>query len=151
QAEALWAIRHGISDAQRHAGISIKHDVAVPLSVLDPFISETSAALHAHLPGVRIVCFGHVGDGNLHFNLSQPEGISADAYRAEAEALSDIVHAAVWRFGGTVSAEHGIGLAKRGLLERQVSPAALTLMRQLKLAWDPECLMNPGKILRDNH
>ncbi|MEM9173169.1 MAG: FAD-binding oxidoreductase [Pseudomonadota bacterium] len=146
-ADNLWAIRHAISDAQRQAGISIKHDIALPLSVIDLFITQCTTALEAFLPSIRIVSFGHLGDGNLHFNLSQPESMHAEAFREHAPALSQIVHDHVLRFGGTLCAEHGVGLAKRVLLDRQLDVRTRETMTAIKRALDPKGILNPGKVL----
>lgn len=144
---ALWAVRHHISEAQRHEGASIKHDIAVPLGALQTFIHSTTARVEALVPGVRPVCFGHIGDGNLHFNLSQPPGLDREAFLAQAPALTRTVHEAAQSLGGTISAEHGIGLLKRDLLATQVGPVGHALMRRLKASLDPDGIMNPGKLL----
>ena len=145
--QALCLIRHAISDAQRYEGASLKHDIALPLGALPDFVRTAGARLGDACPGVRPVCFGHIGDGNLHYNLSQPVDLPREAFDARAATLSDIVYAEVQARGGTISAEHGIGLIKRELLESQVGPVALDLMKRLKQAIDPAGLMNPGKVL----
>ncbi|MEO0345408.1 MAG: FAD-binding oxidoreductase [Pseudomonadota bacterium] len=144
---ALWAVRHHISEAQRHEGASIKHDIAVPLGALQAFIDAVAEPVEALVPGVRAVCFGHIGDGNLHFNLSQPPGLDREAFLAQAPALTRTVHEAAQSLGGTISAEHGIGLLKRDLLASQVGPVSHALMRRLKESLDPDGIMNPGKLL----
>ncbi|MEM7806407.1 MAG: FAD-binding oxidoreductase [Pseudomonadota bacterium] len=144
---ALWAVRHHISEAQRHEGASIKHDIAVPLGALQRFIDTVTERVEALVPGVRPVCFGHIGDGNLHFNLSQPEALAREAFLAQAPALTRTVHEAAQSLGGTISAEHGIGLLKRDLLAAQIGPASHALMRRLKESLDPDGIMNPGKLL----
>lgn len=145
--QALWAVRHAISEAQRHEGASLKHDIALPLGALPDFLHVAGARLGAAVPGVRPVCFGHIGDGNLHYNLSQPVEMARDDFLARAPELSAIVHAEAQSRGGTISAEHGIGLVKRDLLESQVGPVALDLMRRIKQVFDPRGIMNPGKVL----
>ncbi len=147
QRQALWAVRHNISEAQRHEGVSIKHDIAVPISALESFVTSASAAVERSVPGVRIVCFGHIGDGNLHFNLSQPIAMSGDEFRASQADLTALVHEAALGCGGTVSAEHGIGLLKRDMLAGQVGSLSMTLMHTIKRALDPHNLMNPGKVI----
>ena len=146
-AEAFWRLRHSISDAQRHEGVSLKHDIALPLGRLAEFMRAAERELRLALPDVRIVSFGHVGDGNLHFNLSQPRNVPADEFRSMAGQLSDIVQSVCLGHGGTISAEHGIGQLKRDALRQQIGPVAYDLMRTIKSALDPKGLMNPGKVL----
>lgn len=147
QALDLWRIREAIVMAQAHEGGSIKHDVSVPVSRVADFITETSEAVAKRLPGIRPVAFGHVGDGNIHFNLSQPVGMEKEAFLALWEEMNRIVHDAVAARGGSISAEHGIGRLKRHELPRYKSALELELMARVKRALDPENLMNPGKIL----
>ncbi len=147
QARGLWRLREAVPEAERHEGGSIKHDVAVPLSRVTDFIAEASAAVEARLPGVRPVPFGHLGDGNIHFNLSQPVGADAAAFLAEWDAMNRLVHDIVARMGGSFSAEHGIGRMKRGELERYKPAVEVELMRRLKTALDPKGIMNPGKVV----
>src|SRR5690606_7802122 len=148
QARALWYIRETLPEAQKFEGGSIKHDVAVPVSRVADFIAEADAAVKAAMPGVRPFAFGHVGDGNIHYNLSQPVGMDKDAFLAEWPRLNRVVHdIVVHRFKGSISAEHGIGLVRRDELRRYKSEVELDLMRRVKAALDPKGLMNPGKIL----
>ncbi|MEL6869468.1 MAG: FAD-binding oxidoreductase [Pseudomonadota bacterium] len=147
QAQMMWGLRHHISDAQRCEGASVKHDIALPISQIAPFIESVLPEIERLVTGIRPVIFGHIGDGNLHFNLSQPVGVAADAFRAHTVALNDLVNNAVIAYGGTVSAEHGIGLQKRAWLERQVGGSGVAMMRAIKQALDPEHRFNPGKIL----
>jgi len=147
QARALWALRENISAAQKIEGISIKHDISLPVSRIPEFIARCDATLAAAFPGVRIVCFGHLGDGNLHYNQSKPASQDNDAFIAATPAVNRIVHDLVHEFGGSISAEHGIGQLKRTELLRYKSPVELDLMRAVKQALDPQGLMNPGKIL----
>jgi FAD/FMN-containing dehydrogenase len=152
QRRALWKIRESINEAQKPEGGSIKHDVSVPISKVAAFIAEASAAVTKVQPGLRVVAFGHAGDGNIHFNLSQPaawpaEGRERAAFMARWQEFNDIVHGIVARHHGSISAEHGIGILKRDELTHYKSPVALDVMRALKRAIDPRGLMNPGKVV----
>jgi FAD/FMN-containing dehydrogenase len=147
QSRTLWALRESISPAQARDGKNIKHDIALPISRIAEFIAATDARLDAAYPGVQVVCFGHLGDGNLHYNVAPPPGVDHDAFLAQERAVNRIVHAGVAAFGGSISAEHGIGAMKREELARTKSPVELGLMRALKAALDPLGIMNPGKIL----
>ena len=145
QAKALWKLRESISEAQKHEGASIKHDISVPVSRIPGFVQEALAAAEKLIPGIRPVPFGHVGDGNLHFNFTQPLGADADAYLARWEELNRVVHDIVVAQGGSISAEHGIGVLKREEGRRYKSAIELDLMRRIKQAIDPNGIMNPGK------
>ena len=147
QAKKLWALRENISEAQKIEGISIKHDIAVPVSRIPEFLTRADAALERAFPGIRVVAFGHVGDGNLHYNLSKPGAQENAAFIASQPAVNRIVHDAVHALNGSISAEHGIGQLKRLELLRYKSPVEIALMRSIKQALDPRGLMNPGKIL----
>ena len=147
QSRALWAIREHIPLAQAAAGKNIKHDISVPISRIADFIEATDAQLEAAYPGVQVVCFGHLGDGNLHYNVAPPEGILHDDFLAQQDAVNRIVHDSVAAHGGSISAEHGIGALKRDELPRYKSPIELNLMRAIKASLDPLGIMNPGKIL----
>ncbi len=147
QAKKLWALRESISEAQRIEGISIKHDVSVPVSRIPDFLETADAALERAFPGVRIVVFGHVGDGNLHYNLSKADALDNAAFLASEPAVHRLVHDAVNALNGSISAEHGIGQLKREEILRYKSPVEMALMRSLKQALDPRGLMNPGKVL----
>ncbi|MDD5297998.1 MAG: FAD-binding oxidoreductase [Rhodocyclaceae bacterium] len=148
QTEQFWALRENISEAQRIEGISIKHDVSVPVSRIAEFVCRADEALAGVFGAVRIVCFGHVGDGNLHYNLSRHESqVNADFIARTGEA-NRIVHDLVTELGGSISAEHGIGQLKRDELSHYRSPLELDLMRRIKDALDPAGLMNPGKVLK---
>jgi FAD/FMN-containing dehydrogenase len=147
QAQALWRLREGIPEAQKADGGGIKHDVSVPVSRVADFIAEASAACEARAPGIRVLAFGHVGDGNVHFNLCRPAGADAKAFEARSEEFNRIVHDIVARMGGSISAEHGIGRLKRGELERYAPALELELMRKLKSVLDPRGIMNPGKMI----
>lgn len=147
QSANLWHIRHGISEAEKKEGVSIKHDVSVPVDRIANFIQEAAAACEAAIPGVRVVAFGHVGDGNVHFNLSAPLDADPAEFKARWAEMNALVHDIVARHHGSISAEHGVGVLKRDELARVKSPVALGLMRQLKATLDPDGIMNPGKML----
>ncbi len=147
QARGLWRLREAVPEAERREGGSIKHDVAVPLSHVADFIVEASAAVETRLPGIRPVAFGHLGDGNIHLNLSQPVGAEGDAFLARWDEFNRIVHDIVAAMGGSFSAEHGIGRLKRDELVRYKSPVEVALMRRLKATLDPNGIMNPGKVI----
>ncbi|PKO87552.1 MAG: hydroxyacid dehydrogenase [Betaproteobacteria bacterium HGW-Betaproteobacteria-10] len=146
QAGNLWALRENISEAQKIEGVSIKHDIAVPVSAIPAFLEQADAALAATFPGIRVVAFGHVGDGNLHYNLSKPEAQENTRFVASQREVNQIVHDAVDVLKGSISAEHGIGQLKHEELLRYKSPVEMALMRSIKQALDPRGLMNPGKI-----
>lgn len=149
QSRAFWDLREHIPLAQAEEGLNIKHDIAVPISRIGTFIDETDAAIAAAVPGARMVTFGHLGDGNLHYNVQAPEGIDAPAFLAQHQAsLNRIVYDSVHRHGGTFSAEHGVGQLKVDEATHYKSPVEMGLMRTLKAAFDPLGLMNPGKVLR---
>ena len=147
QARAFWKLREFISEAQAHEGPNIKHDVSIPISSIADFISATDQDLTRAHAGARMVTFGHLGDGNLHYNVSAPEGVAPDAFVRNTAAINRIVHDSVARFGGSISAEHGLGQLKREEIQRYKSPLELELMRKLKRALDPNGIMNPGKVL----
>ncbi len=147
QAARLWALRENISEAQKIEGISIKHDVSVPVSAIPAFLETADAALASAFPGIRVVAFGHVGDGNLHYNLSKPDAQENSTFIAAQPAVNRIVHDVVHALNGSISAEHGIGQLKRDEILRYKSPVEMALMRTLKQAIDPQGLMNPGKVL----
>ena len=147
QAKRLWDLRENISEAQKIEGISIKHDVAVQVSSIPAFLEQADAALERAFPGIRVVAFGHVGDGNLHYNLSKPDAQENAAFIAAQPAVNRIVHDAVHALNGSISAEHGIGQLKREELLRYKSPVEIALMRKIKQALDPRGLMNPGKVV----
>ncbi|WP_245479541.1 FAD-binding oxidoreductase, partial [Hansschlegelia zhihuaiae] len=149
QAQSFWRLRLGLSEAQGHAGGSIKHDVSTPLSKVADFIVEASAAVEKHLPGSRVVAFGHLGDGNIHFNVSQPVGADKKDYLKGWDAMNRIVHDIVADYGGSIAAEHGVGRLKRGLLPGVKSEVELDLFRQVKRALDPKGLFNPGVLFEE--
>ncbi|GIX23811.1 MULTISPECIES: FAD-binding oxidoreductase [Caldimonas] len=148
QSRALWHLRESIPLAQAEEGPNIKHDISLPVSRIPAFVAATDATLAARLPGVRLVDFGHLGDGNLHYNVQAPAGISgAEFLAAHEKTVNRIVYDAVTAHGGSISAEHGVGQLKRDELAARKSPVALGLMRAIKRALDPQGLFNPGRLL----
>ena len=149
QARQLWEIRERIPLAQSTQGLNVKHDISVPISRIPEFVAVTDALLQDALPGVRLVNFGHLGDGNLHYNVQSPEGADGKRFLEQhEERINALVFDSVARFGGSISAEHGIGSLKVDKLEHHKSPVALGMMRAIKQALDPHNLMNPGRVLR---
>ncbi len=148
QVEDFWRLRHGMSEVQKQEGGSIKHDVSVPIGDLPAFLDEAMAAVAAAFPGCRPVPFGHMGDGNIHFNVSQPEGADRQAFLGRWEEMNAVVHAVVAKYDGSVAAEHGVGRLKVDLLAATKPTLDLELMARLKAALDPEGILNPGRIIR---
>ena len=146
-AQDLWRIREAMSEVQRLEGGSIKHDISVPVSKVPAFLDEAIALVEDMLPGCRPVPFGHIGDGNIHFNISQPVDADRDAFLAMWEAVSTRVHDTVRKYGGSISAEHGIGTLKRDELAATKQPVEMTMMRGIKHLLDPNGILNPGKVL----
>ena len=147
QSEAMWKLRHTISEAQKSEGVSLKHDVSVPVVHVGDFIEKAEAAVLRYCPDARVVAFGHLGDGNVHFNVSQPTNVTAAAFLARQDSIASIVYELVAEFGGSFSAEHGVGQARRHYLQRYRSETEVATMRAIKLALDPRGIMNPGKVL----
>ena len=148
QARALWHVRESIPLAQSLEGPNIKHDIALPVSAIPAFVQRTDAALQAAFPGSRVVNFGHLGDGNLHYNLQAAPGLQAQAFLDQHEgAVNRIVYDAVAACDGSISAEHGIGALKRDELHERKSPVALAMMKAIKQALDPLGTLNPGRVL----
>ncbi len=147
QAETFWALRESLPEVQKPEGGSIKHDISVPVSAIPAFLKEAEDLVTGLCPGVRIVAFGHMGDGNIHYNLTQPEGADKTAYLARWDKIQTAVHDLVVRYGGSISAEHGIGQMKVDHLARYKDPVALASMRAIKHALDPHNILNPGKVL----
>ncbi|HSV46486.1 MAG TPA: FAD-binding oxidoreductase, partial [Ramlibacter sp.] len=147
QAHALWALREHVPEAQRLEGLSIKHDISVAVSRIPGFIEQAGRELRALLPGIRICCFGHVGDGNLHYNQSKPAGLDDAAFRAREDAIHAVVHGITAAMGGSISAEHGIGRLKQAAFLQAKAPIAVELMGRIKQAIDPQGLFNPGRLL----
>lgn len=146
QRAALWRLRHSMSEAQKKEGASIKHDVSVPVARMEQFLTQATAAVGQLVPGGRVVAFGHLGDGNVHFNLSQPHQADAAAFLARWDEISHRVHEIAVSFGGSFSAEHGIGALKLAELAHWRAGVPLDLMRAIKRAIDPQGIMNPGKL-----
>ena len=147
QSNAFWMLRENLPEGQKFEGGSIKHDISVPISAIAEFIARATAAVTCVLPGIRPVVFGHLGDGNVHFNLSQPIGMDSAAFLARWDEFNRIVHDIAAEMGGSISAEHGIGRMKRHEITRYKSPVEMELMRALKRAIDPNGVMNPGKLV----
>jgi FAD/FMN-containing dehydrogenase len=147
QQKALWHMRESMSDAQKPEGGSIKHDVSVPVSSVPIFMESAEKAVLAAMPGARICAFGHLGDGNIHYNISQPVGADKAAFLARWREINEIVHGIVLEMSGSISAEHGIGQLKRDELERIRPAIEIDLMRRIKRAFDPANIMNPGKVI----
>jgi FAD/FMN-containing dehydrogenase len=149
QARQLWHIRESIPLAQAEEGLNIKHDISIPVSRIARFCEETDAQLRQVIPGVRLVNFGHLGDGNLHYNVQAPQDVDMAAFLRDQEPLvNTIVYDAVSRYDGSISAEHGVGTLKLEKLEKHKSPVALSLMRAIKQAIDPQNILNPGRVLK---
>lgn len=148
QARALWHLRESIPLAQSEEGLNIKHDIALPVSEIPVFIGSTDALIQTEFPGARLITFGHLGDGNLHYNVQAPLGTAADTFLAANEdRMNALVYGQVVRHQGSISAEHGVGQLKRTQLPDYKSPVAMTLMKSIKLALDPTGLLNPGKVV----
>src|SRR5690606_18032837 len=149
QSKAMWHLRESIPLAQAEEGKNIKHDVSIPISRIAEFVEKTDQLLQQHFPGVRNITFGHLGDGNLHYNVQGPVGEPEPEVLARQDDIYQLVHDSVHSFNGSISAEHGIGQLKRDELPRYKSAVELGLMRRIKDALDPQGIMNPGKTLQD--
>jgi D-lactate dehydrogenase (cytochrome) len=147
QAKAFWRIRELFGEVQRHMGGSIKHDISVPVAAIPAFIEEANAAATKLIPGARPMPFGHVGDGNIHYNINQPEGADKAEFLKRWHDVNEVVFAVVKKYGGSISAEHGVGVMKRDILPDYKDPVAMELMRGLKQMLDPNGILNPGKVL----
>ena len=147
QVKAFWRVRENFGEAQRHAGGSIKHDISVPVAAVPAFLKDAQAAAVAVVAGARPFPFGHLGDGNIHYNVLQPIGADKDDYLKHWDEMNAAVFAVVKKYGGSISAEHGIGVLKRDILPSVKDPVALELMRSLKRLLDPNGILNPGKVL----
>ncbi len=147
QAKMFWRLRELLGEVQRHEGGSIKHDISVPVAAVPAFIAEANAAVEKLIPGARPLPFGHLGDGNIHYNVVQPAGADKAAFLKRWDEVNAAVFEVVARHGGSISAEHGIGVLKRDLLPKVKDPVALDLMRALKRTLDPKGILNPGKVL----
>jgi FAD/FMN-containing dehydrogenase len=147
QRAAFWSLREGIPEAQRRAGGSLKHDISVPPASIPAFMTRVTAWVAAHVPEGLLICYGHAGDGNLHCNVSSRSGTDPARFQRRETEVRDAIHGIVQALHGSISAEHGIGQLKVAELRRYASPVKLALMRRLKLALDPNGIMNPGKVL----
>ena len=147
QSHKLWAMREHISMAQAAEGLNIKHDISLPVSCMVDFLNETDALLQRDFPGCRMVTFGHLGDGNLHYNVSAPVGKNYETFLQQQDAINRRVHDNVHKYSGSISAEHGLGALKRDEIKRYKSETELAMMAAIKLALDPLNLMNPGKVI----
>ncbi len=147
QAKAFWRIREMFGEVQRHLGGSVKHDISVPVASIPAFIEEANAAVVKLIPGARPMPFGHVGDGNIHYNVNQPIGADKTQFLARWGDVNKVVFAVVKKYGGSISAEHGVGVMKRDILPEYKDPVAMELMRALKKMLDPNGILNPGKVL----
>jgi FAD/FMN-containing dehydrogenase len=147
QAAAFWHLREHVPEAQRLEGLSLKNDISVAVSRIPEFVAAADAELAALVPGIRVMCFGHVGDGNLHYNQSKPIGMSDEDFRAVAPAIHGAVHAVTAALGGSISAEHGIGRLKQQAFLHAKPAVAVATMQRIKAALDPHGLFNPGRVL----
>ncbi len=147
QAKDFWRLRHSMSEAMKPEGGQAKFDVSTPIASVPAFLREADAAVEKAAPGARIVAFGHMGDGNIHYDVLQPLGVSPEAFRANAAAIETAVYDVIDRHGGSISAEHGVGLARRDDIARRKQPAEIAMMRAIKSALDPHGIMNPGAVL----
>jgi len=147
EAEGLWHLRHSIADAEKPEGANLKHDISVPISRMEEFLARGEQLVAAIYPTARLVAFGHVGDGNLHYNVAQPVGEDRDHFIKEGAGLTEAIYDLAAEMGGSFSAEHGVGVVKKGQLERHRSAVELNLMRAMKTALDPNNILNPGKVI----
>jgi FAD/FMN-containing dehydrogenase len=147
QAEAFWLLRESISPAERARGPAVQHDISVPVERMPDFVTAAVPAIEAAWPGTEAIAFGHLGDGNVHFHVIGPRGSEAGWANNEGKLISRAVHDLVVQWDGSISAEHGIGQLKRDELARLGDPVALALMRRIKVALDPDGLLNPGKLV----
>jgi FAD/FMN-containing dehydrogenase len=149
QAQVLWQIRETIPLAQADEGLNIKHDISVPVSRIPQFVAETDALLQSKIPGIRLVNFGHLGDGNLHYNVQAPQGEDGAAFLRDFEdTVNTWVFDQVKAFDGSISAEHGVGSLKAEKLIHYKDPTALAMMKAIKQALDPQNIMNPGRVIK---
>ena len=147
QRAGFWRLRELLSELQKFEGGSIKHDVSVPVASVPRFLDEATAAVLDYLPGARPVPFGHLGDGNIHFNVTQPVGADKEEFLDRWDAMNEVVHAVAARLHGSISAEHGVGTLKRDLLPTVKDPVMMDVMRAIKKTLDPKGILNPGKVL----
>jgi FAD/FMN-containing dehydrogenase len=147
EADQFWRIRHSISDAQRFEGANLKHDISVPISQIDSFLTKGQTLVETWMPEARLVAFGHVGDGNLHYNVAQPVGADAEEFLASGQELTKAIYKLVDELGGSFSAEHGVGVLKKAILAQYRGSTEIELMQTLKKALDPQNILNPGKVI----
>ena len=148
QAKSLWLIRENITMAQATEGLNIKHDISIPVSQMSAFVMKTDALIEQKIKGVRIVNFGHLGDGNLHYNVQAPQGVDFKVFLKEYEdEINTLVYDSVMQHGGSISAEHGVGSLKVDTLKDYKDPTALSIMRAIKKSLDPMNIMNPGRVI----
>lgn len=147
QQRDIWRLRETMPLAQKPAGGSMKHDISIPIHRISEFLIEADQLVLADVPGARLYTFGHLGDGNIHYNITQPEGADTQEFLSRQPEINDKIHELVVKFDGSVAAEHGVGRLKRQLLEKTKSPVELNLMKTVKAALDPENIMNPRKII----
>jgi FAD/FMN-containing dehydrogenase len=148
QRKAFWHMRESMSEAQRPEGGSIKHDISVPIAKVPEFLRQASIAVNEYMPNVRICAFGHLGDGNIHYNISQPVDADKQEFLSHWHSLNTVVHAIVLEMNGSISAEHGIGQLKRDELASIREPIEIELMQRIKRSFDPQGIMNPNKLLK---
>ena len=148
ESDALWAIRHAIPEAQKIRGASIKHDVSLPINKMSTFLTEAAKQVKARLPGILVCSFGHAGDGNVHFNLTQPEEMDSQEFNNLHQEFNRIVHDLVHLMNGSIAAEHGVGQLKYEELRQYTSPVEYEMMRMIKRTFDPQNLFNPGKVIK---
>jgi FAD/FMN-containing dehydrogenase len=144
QIKSFWGLREAIVEAQKYLGASLKHDLSVPVGKTAEFIEKGAKLVEARVPGTKIYSFGHIGDGNIHFNLGQPEGMDKEKFLVHREEIASLLNDLVLGLGGAISAEHGIGRFYRDEFHRTAAPVSLALMRKIKSAWDPHNILNPG-------
>jgi FAD/FMN-containing dehydrogenase len=147
QAKAFWHLRHAMSEAMKPEGGQAKYDVSVPVESVPAFLGAADAAVTRACEGARVVAFGHMGDGNIHYDVLQPAGMTRAEFSGREQAVEQAVYDAIERFEGSISAEHGVGLARRDDIARRKSPAEMAMMRAVKAALDPMGIMNPGKLV----
>jgi FAD/FMN-containing dehydrogenase len=147
QRNEFWALRELISESQKPEGGSIKHDISVPVSAVPEFLAKADAAVTRFMPGCRFVSFGHLGDGNIHYNVSQPAGMNKQAFLDSWDLMNDVVFEVVMALGGSISAEHGIGRLKVRHMPHIKSPVELAMMQSLKRMLDPNNILNPGRVI----
>ncbi len=147
ESEQFWRMRHSISEAQRFEGANLKHDISVPISQIDTFLTKGQALVEAWMPEARLVAFGHVGDGNLHYNVAQPADADAEEFLASGKELTKEIYKLVDELDGSFSAEHGVGVLKKAILAQYRGSVEIELMQTLKKALDPQNILNPGKVI----